>query len=450
MKSFQKANVLLWYYVLLPVTSFQPAPCFLRIAPKSITPLWSSVGGNDQPPDDGGSKKDNWDDFLDPNKRESENLQKAREYMSEESLPISYDTEEEDDSMEVEQDLELDDDFIENDDENIQDVEFGAPTSTALAASPSLLEKQSAELLQNNPYMKVVSNLSPSDLISKFTTTAHPRVQSAVRATILGLIGSLPKMAFDTTTITTGERLASLMFQLQMTGYMFKNAEYRLSLTQSLGMATPPSFERSSDLLLTGAPADVEDLDEDEDPLRGKVRGKIKLHYGGSGTNSSATKDENDVEMSSDALEMEVDAAAYMSELRNEVSKLREELTEKRQAKEDALRKDLLLYIRTLPKQELRQLTNTISEDVLVGMKGLVNVVMAGIGDGQISPTTVTEQSGEAMAQLCMWQLVVGYNLRELEVREEMKNNLLNGFKKSDDSDSGGVDFSDDLPGILE
>ena len=43
---------------------------------------------------------------------------------------------------------------------------------------------------------------------------------------------------------------------------------------------------------------------------------------------------------------------------------------------------------------------------------------------GQIGPETVTDQSGEAMAQLHMWQLKVGYNLCEIEVREEVKKKL--------------------------
>ena len=117
----------------------------------------------------------------------------------------------------------------------------------------------------------------------------------------------------------------------------------------------------------------------------------------------------------------------------------------------------MLLYIRTLPQKELKSLTSTLSDDVLNAMKGLVNVVMAGIGEGQIGPDTVTEQSGEAMAQLCMWQLVVGYNLRELEVREEMKNALRSGSleygsgtvkdgtndERSDDADNqeSSIDF---------
>ena len=83
-------------------------------------------------------------------------------------------------------------------------------------------------------------------------------------------------------------------------------------------------------------------------------------------------------------------------------------------------------------------------------MKGLVNVVMAGIGEGKIGPDTVTEQSGEAMAQLCMWQLVVGYNLRELEVREEMRATLLGGSNDGEDENgeaSGNIIVT---PGTLE
>ena len=85
------------------------------------------------------------------------------------------------------------------------------------------------------------------------------------------------------------------------------------------------------------------------------------------------------------------------------------------------------MYIRTLPPAELQQLTGTMSPEVLEAMKGLVTAVLAGIseddeeledvlfagsGGGEqdgntIGPNTVTEQSGEALAQLCMWPLVV-------------------------------------------
>lgn len=385
---------------------------------------------------------------------ESENLRSAREKISEDSLPVSFGFERENGTKE-------------NDDDGVDGEENKAGKDTS-AKGGELARKEmdpaaAALNLKDNPYLEVVSRLSPSDLISKFTTTAHPRVQDAVRSTILGLIGNLPKMAFDTTTITTGERLASLMFQLQMTGYMFKNAEYRLSLAQSLGMDHMPTSEgmAKSGYLLEGTLSPHDD-DDDVSPIKldGKVKGKIRVKYGGgaSAPSSSAAagadeEGKEEVEANEDdatkedtpasggttagATEIEVDAAAYMSELRDEVSRLKEELTETRKSKDATIKKDLLLYIRTMPREELASLTGTISPDVLGAMKGLVNVVMAGVGEGRIEPDTVTEQSGEAMAQLCMWQLVVGYNLRELEVREEMRA-ALGGSPPEDGRDENG------------
>jgi Protein of unknown function (DUF760) len=178
--------------------------------------LYSSVGGDGdyRPPPSGGNSggggndenRRNWDEFLNREGDESENMIQAREYMSENSLPISYYTSVGDDSL-----------------NGSTDASTLSTNSSALVANnhrDSALTQE--EAMASNPYMAVVTNISPSDLIAKFTASAHPRVQNAVRSTILGLIGGLPKMAFETATITTGQKLASLMFQLQMTGYMFK------------------------------------------------------------------------------------------------------------------------------------------------------------------------------------------------------------------------------------
>ena len=431
------------------VNAFQPS----RVLTKGLAlpqlgrarfQLYSSVGDGPPPRDDDDDEEGDLDDFLTP-KEESDNLKKAREYISDLSLPISFEADGEEgmeDGMEDEAAPSEENEEGQGTEQGLLNREssalvnaFGASSSLSLFGPDGNL---SADLLAKNPYMQVVSKLSPSELISKFTASANPRVQEAVRSTVLGLIGSLPKMAFDTTTITTGQRLASLMFQLQMTGYMFKNAEYRLSLSQSLGMTNG----YSSNLLLTGT--DVDDEDENDPLYSGKVKGKLKIRLGDVKSPDERSSDEEGSSSFSD-IEIEVDAAAYMSELRAEVSKLKEELDQTKEAKEEALRKDLLLYIRTLPAQELKSLTNTMSQDVMVCMKGLVQAVLSGIGDGQIGPQTVTEQSGEAMAQLCMWQLAVGYNLRELEVREEMKQNL---SKILDGDSEGGVDLSG--PGTME
>lgn len=192
------------------------------------------------------------------------------------------------------------------------------------------------------------------------------------------------------------------------------------------------------------------------DPLAGKIRGKIRIQYKGLSFDLDGKSSiESEASISSEpSAAIEVDAAAYMSELRSEVAKLRDELVlVQKKRDEEELNKDLLTFIRTLPPQELKSLTSTVSPEVLVAMKGLVNAVLTGIGgdEGPIQPDTVTEQSAEAMAQLCMWQLVIGYNLRTLEVREEMKKTVLGGAgtgTEDDDNNIGGVDFSQ--PGILE
>lgn len=220
---------------------------------------------------------------------------------------------------------------------------------------------------ETNKYYQLVAMLSPKEIIGRFAEMAPQRVQDAVRATIYGLLGNAASFAVETTTQTTSERLANLMFQLQMTGYMFKNAEYRMSLTKSLPPPTPDALP--------------------------EVRGTIKVRVGDS--------------------EVAVDADEYMAELRDEVIELRRELA----AGQDDKR-DLIAYIRAMPEQQMSTLTSDITQDVLDAMKKLVYSIMRGIAAPEVDPGLVLTQSGPAMAQLIMWQLVIGYNLRDLELRD--------------------------------
>merc|ERR1712032_149952 len=114
--------------------------------------------------------------------------------------------------------------------------------------------------------------------------------------------------------------------------------------------------------------------DDGQGALVENIKGKLKIRFPGSSV------DEED--SSTSPAEMEVDAESYMSELRGEVQRLKDELSRRRQAKEELVRKDLLTYIRTLPAKEIQSLTSTMSQDVLVAMKGLVNAVISGIGEG--------------------------------------------------------------------
>lgn len=66
-------------------------------------------------------------------------------------------------------------------------------------------------------------------------------------------------------------------------------------------------------------------------------------------------------------------------------------------------------------------MTENVSPEVLEGMKMLVDHVLSSMGNDEVRSRTLTQQTGSGMAQLCMWQLIVGYSLRELEAREEIR-----------------------------
>ena len=114
--------------------------------------------------------KNMWDDFLDPNKSESESLQRAWEFMSENSLPISFDHAGEDDGQE-------------NKPNGINNSE-AAKNANSLALvgrnqAGSLFQAPSEEALANNPYMAVLSKIAPSELVS-MTSCKHRQTYTTV------------------------------------------------------------------------------------------------------------------------------------------------------------------------------------------------------------------------------------------------------------------------------
>ena len=268
-------------------------------------------------------------------------------------------------------------------DNGTRDDEFDLEPRAAKDAPTAALAKSDDE---TNPYYKVVAALSPGEIIGRFAATAPPRVQDAVKQTIMGLLGNAGSFALETATVTTSEKLANLMFQLQMTGYMFKNAEYRLSLSRSL---------QDVPALMPG---------EDDSSSLPPVEGQVKVNVMGE--------------------EVAIDADAYMAELREEVETLRTELDRVEEARREATQSDLLAYVRSLPEQQMAALTSEITDDVLDGMKKLVYSIMKGMGTSSVEANTLLQQSGSAMAQLCMWQLAIGYNLRELEVKNALSKQL--------------------------
>ena len=73
------------------------------------------------------------------------------------------------------------------------------------------------------------------------------------------ILGALPAQYFTVTVSSTAESLAQLMYSVLLTGYLFRNAYYRMQLRNALlagesvntGMATSWSCPRRCQLLLT-------------------------------------------------------------------------------------------------------------------------------------------------------------------------------------------------------
>lgn len=91
---------------------------------------------------------------------------------------------------------------------------------------------QSAE--KKRLLLKYVKEVQPA-LIEQFMDVGPPAVVAAMRNTITNMLGTLPPQFFTVTISTVGENMSQLMFSVLMTGYMFRNAQYRLELGNALG-----------------------------------------------------------------------------------------------------------------------------------------------------------------------------------------------------------------------
>jgi len=239
-----------------------------------------------------------------------------------------------------------------------------------------------------NRYVEAVQNIPAPELIQGFADTAPAEVQAAIRQTVVSLLGNLPAHLYKTSVMSTGQNVASLMYSMQMTGYMFRNAEYRRSLLQSLERAGDmPSGPRA-------LPAESSASASDLPPVSGKI--KVKL---------------------SDQVETEVEASAYMAELRSEVAQLRGELMKAKEQSVAAQGGGLLAYMQGLGRENIASLTSSVSQEVLDAMRTLIEDILgeAGVGGEQFMET-----SGLKLRELLVWQLITGYKLRELEAKEEL------------------------------
>lgn len=231
---------------------------------------------------------------------------------------------------------------------------------------------------ERNELFKFIKAIPPPELVQRFTTSAPPVVQKAIRETLVSILGSLPPLAFYTTVSSMSANLVQLFHSTLVTGYMFRNATYRLELTRSLdwsGLKALPSSEP-------------------------EIKGGVAVFKQNDGST------------------VEVPVDQYIGELRDTVNNLRNELQKERKGGNE-----LLSFISSMDKENIEQLTKNAGEEVVEAMKKVVEFVTATQG---IDPNrnTVIEASAPELGQLLFYLMVSGFFLREAEVRLDLQRQI--------------------------
>ncbi|KAG2282705.1 hypothetical protein Bca4012_051319 [Brassica carinata] len=238
--------------------------------------------------------------------------------------------------------------------------------------------------------LEYVQNVKP-EFMELFVKRAPKHVVDAMRQTVTNMIGTLPPQFFAVTVTSVAENLAQLMMSVLMTGYMFRNAQYRLELQQSLEQVALPE------------PRDKRADDQDYAPGTQKnVSGEVIRWNNISGPEK-------------------IDAKKYIELLEAEIEELNRQVGRKSANEQN----EILEFLKSLEPQNLKELTNTAGEDVAVAMNAFIKRLLAvSDTDPKQMKTNVTETSATDLAKLLYWLMVVGYSIRNIEVRFDMERVL--------------------------
>ncbi|XP_065848000.1 uncharacterized protein [Euphorbia lathyris] len=235
--------------------------------------------------------------------------------------------------------------------------------------------------------LEYVKNVQP-EFMELFVKRAPQQVVDAMRQTVTNMIGTLPPQFFSVTITTVAENLAQLMYSIMMTGYMFKNAQYRLELQQSLEQVALPDAQEKRDV-------------PDYAPGTQKnVSGEIIRWNNVSGAEK-------------------IDAKKYIELLEAEIEELNSQVASKSANGQN----ELMEYLKTLEPQNLKDLTSSAGEDAVLAMNTFIKRLLA-VADAEQMKTSVTETSAPELAKLLYWLMVVGYSIRNIEVRFDMERVL--------------------------
>ncbi|KAL5705194.1 hypothetical protein ACHQM5_023530 [Ranunculus cassubicifolius] len=114
-----------------------------------------------------------------------------------------------------------------------------------------------------------------------------------------------------------------------------------------------------------------------------------------------------------------IDAVKYIELLEAEIEELNCQVGRKAANGSN----QLLEYLKTLEPQNLKELTSSAGEDAVLAMNTFIKRLLA-VSDPAQMKTAATETSAPELAKLLYWLMVVGYGIRNIEVRFDMERML--------------------------
>jgi hypothetical protein len=266
----------------------------------------------------------------------------------------------------------------------------GASSGDGEDAAPTAPDRESILKSRRDMLLEYVKNVQP-EFMERFVKRAPNQVVEAMRQTVTNMLGTLPPQFFDVRVSTVAENLAQLMYSVMMTGYMFRNAQYRLELQQSLTQAALP--DRNYLPIESAYAVGVQ---------KTKVSGEILRWHKEEGPESMG-------------------AVEYIEMLESEIEDLKSQLEQRGRALGG--RNELLEYLKSLQPQNLQELTTSAGEDALEAMNTFVQRLL-GVPDPTQLKRAATETTAAELAKLLYWLMVVGYSIRNIEVRYDMERVL--------------------------
>ena len=233
------------------------------------------------------------------------------------------------------------------------------------------------------------------DDIERLRALSTDSAVDAFRRIVIGLLGNVPSDTYEVVVSCDRGGIYKLMQSSLSTGYALRNAEFRMTLNETMH-GGGGGREECHDLFTSDCER------EGAGWRRGVVRksgvhGTVQWWNGDEGTEEMKVKD-------------------YVALLEAENELLRERLAARQM--HDANNNRLMDFMRTLKPEKIGELQASLSVEAADAFKMIMTATLGELNGGRVQMTYST--SRDYVGQLTLWCLLVGYCVRNVEKRMEM------------------------------